>query len=179
MVICFLFCFVFLALDNCTIDLHRPEGVNRAAEIIEEAVPNVTVSLGAPATLQCYAYGYPNPTVTWWKEEKLLPTNTDQYEQLDHSLTIRHVTLRLLGPYTCQAYNGQGRAASWTTTLHGVGSVVTLAPEDIAYTIYLLPAPQVSSTSDTSYPSVLLPPDTVVTPVTESTVHRVYSGKAV
>lgn len=154
---------------------YHSDGVNRAAEILEEQIPNVVVSLDAPAILQCYAYGYPRPTVTWWKEEKILPMNTDQYEQRkDHSLAIRRVTLRLLGPYTCQAYNGQGRAASWTTTLRGVGRVVTLAPEDKAYTIYLIPAtPPVSPRPDFSNN------DAAVEPVTESATRRVYtySGK--
>jgi hypothetical protein len=152
--------------------------VNRAAEILEEPVPDITVKLGAPAILQCYAYGFPSPTVTWWKEEKLLPLNTDQYEQRkDHSLSIRYVTLRLLGPYTCQAYNGQGRAASWTTTLHAVGSVRTLAPEDFAYTIYLIPAPQVPPSSQTDASSYTPPFDTAVVPVTDSPTRRVYAGK--
>ena len=132
----------------------------------------MVVSLDAPAVLQCYAYGFPSPTVTWWKEEKLLPMHTNQYEQRkDHSLVIRRVALRLLGPYTCQAYNGQGRAASWTTTLHGVGSVVTVAPEDRAYTIYLIP----DTSPDFPRPDVSY--TTAVAPVTESTTRRAYAGK--
>lgn len=146
--------------------------MNRSAEIIEDVVPSVVVTLGAPAILQCFAYGYPSPTVTWWKEEKLLDINSENYEQRrDHSLIVRRVSLRLLGPYTCQAYNGLGRAASWTTTLHAVGTVsATLTSDELAYTIYLIPPP-------------VLTPQTETPRTTPSTVHavvitpKVYSGK--
>jgi hypothetical protein len=54
----------------------------------------------------------------------MLPFSSERYEQLrDHSLMIRLVSLRDLGPYTCQAYNGLGKAASWTVTVFANGPV--------------------------------------------------------
>jgi len=54
----------------------------------------------------------------------MLPFSSERYEQLrDHSLLIRLVSLRDLGPYTCQAYNGLGKAASWTVTVFANGPV--------------------------------------------------------
>ncbi len=124
--------------------LSHADGVNRPADILTDAVPATVVTLGASTTLQCYAYGYPNPTITWWKEDQLVTTQSGQYEQRkDHSLVIFHVTMLALGPYTCQAYNGLGRAASWTITLHAVGPVLSLTPEDMAYIKYLVPPPRV------------------------------------
>merc|ERR1711892_798601 len=35
---------------------------------IVETDPNIVMSLGSPATLYCLAYGFPKPTVTWWKD---------------------------------------------------------------------------------------------------------------
>lgn len=103
---------------------------------------SVVVTLDASSILHCYAYGYPRPGVLWWKEDRLLPTNSDQYEQRkDHSLIIRRVTLKSLGPYTCQAYNGLGRAASWTITLHGAGFAIPSSPEDNKFLTYLVPPP--------------------------------------
>lgn len=130
-------CFIFLGSD-----LHV-DGIKRPAEIIYDTVSSVVVTLGAPTILQCYAYGYPNPTVTWWKEDKVLPTQSEQYEQRrDHSLAVYYVNMKALGPYTCQAYNGLGRAASWTLTLHAVGPVTPLSLEDFAYAVYLIPPPK-------------------------------------
>jgi len=48
----------------------------------------------------------------------MLPFSSERYEQVrDYSLLIRMLERADLGPYTCQAYNGLGRAASWTITL--------------------------------------------------------------
>jgi hypothetical protein len=89
------------------------------------------VSLGSAASLRCFAMGWPRPSVTWWKGEKMLPFSSERYEQMrDYSLLIRLVSLRDLGPYTCQAYNGQGKAASWTVTVQTLGPVSTSPTED-------------------------------------------------
>lgn len=82
----------------------------------------MTVALDSPAILQCYAVGWPRPIVTWWRADRMLPMTSDLFEQRqDHSLVVRLVTVNVLGPYTCQAYNGLGRAASWTVTLQAHG----------------------------------------------------------
>ena len=61
-----------------------------AANIIETD-PDVIMSLGAPATLYCLAYGWPKPTVTWWKGTKILPLNSDRLSQDD--FTLRHLRI--------------------------------------------------------------------------------------
>lgn len=73
----------------------------------------------------------------------MLPFSSERYEQLrDFSLLIRLVTLRDLGPYTCQAYNGLGRADSWTITLQAVGPVAGVSEEDREYLNYLVGEPR-------------------------------------
>lgn len=123
----------------------------RPAEVIGEDKTYVVVTLGAPTVLQCYAMGWPPPTVTWWRGDRMLPLSSEQFEQRrDYSLLIRSVTLRNLGPYTCQAYNGYGRAASWTVTVQAVGPVYS---GDSAYNEYLVPPPRRPETPDTGAPT--------------------------
>jgi hypothetical protein len=81
----------------------------------------------------------------------MLPLSSEQFEQRrDYSLLIRSVTLRNLGPYTCQAYNGYGRAASWTVTVQAVGPVYSGGS---AYNEYLVPPPRRPETSDIGTPT--------------------------
>lgn len=73
----------------------------------------------------------------------MLPFTSNQYEQRrDFSLLIRSVTLRNLGPYVCQAYNGLGKAASGTVTVQAIGPVYSSNPDDEVYYQYLVTAPQ-------------------------------------
>nr|CAD7588890.1 unnamed protein product [Timema genevievae] len=119
------------------------EPTSRPAEVIGEDSTYVVVALGAPTVLQCYAIGWPRPSVTWWRGDRMLPFSSELFEQRrDYSLLIHSVTLRNLGPYTCQAYNGLGRAASWTVTVQAVGPVYSENPEDVEYTKYLVHPPQ-------------------------------------
>ena len=77
------------------------------------------LSLGAPATLYCLAYGFPRPTVTWWKGTRMLALEGDGLSQVslcttnlpfltllnqgeDGTLHLADVRLSDLGPYTCQ-----------------------------------------------------------------------------
>lgn len=118
--------------------LHVIDPTSRAAEVIGEE-QYVVVQLGAPAVLQCYAVGWPRPSVTWWRGERLLPFSSERYEQRrDFSLLLRTVTLRDLGPYVCQAYNGLGKATSWTLTVQAVGPSYSSDPDDTPYNIYLV-----------------------------------------
>jgi hypothetical protein len=61
----------------------------------------------------------------------MLPFSSERYEQLrDHSLLLRLLSLRDLGAYTCQAYNGLGRADSWTVEVYTQSDPGTISPED-------------------------------------------------
>ncbi|XP_025408017.1 papilin isoform X2 [Sipha flava] len=113
--------------------------VPRPANVIGEESTAVAVTLNSPAVLQCYTIGWPRPIVTWWRADRMLPMMSDTFDQRnDHSLLIRLVTVNLLGPYTCQAYNGEGRAASWTVTLQAYGT----ADGNYPASPYLLPPPR-------------------------------------
>ncbi|XP_065332270.1 papilin isoform X3 [Cloeon dipterum] len=88
--------------------------------VIVNKEPVVRVNINTPAVLYCYAMGWPRPTITWWRSSSILPMASKKYEQRrDFALVIASVTYEDLGAYTCQAYNGLGRANSWTITLQG------------------------------------------------------------
>ncbi|XP_063603126.1 papilin-like [Penaeus indicus] len=85
---------------------------------------NPVVSLGSSAHLYCRAVGWPRPSVTWWRGSNMLPLSSPQFELYRHGvLVVRRVTLPALGPYTCQVYNGRGKAKSHTVVLHALGPV--------------------------------------------------------
>lgn len=122
-------------------------------------------TLGSPMTLFCRAVGWPKPQITWWRGSNMLPVTSGSYEQFrDGSLTIRVVSLRSLGPYTCQVYNGHGPAASQTTTLHALGPVHKAHPNDRDFLQYIIDPPKAPPTLPTVTPPVTtvfpaLPPD--------------------
>lgn len=140
--------------------------VPQEAQVIGDLNAEVLVTLGEPAHLQCYAYGYPAPYITWWRADRMLPLTSEQYEQRqDHSLIINHVDLHSLGPYTCQAYNGRGKANSWTVTVKAVGNPVSSSPEDIHYHQYLVAPDQAPARP--AYPVYTQAPAEPAAPVTE------------
>lgn len=78
----------------------------------------------------------------------MLPLSSSSYEQFrDGSLTIRVVTLRSLGPYTCQVYNGYGRATSQTIVLRALGPVESTLASDRDFLQYIVDPPKAPSTS--------------------------------
>ena len=44
---------------------------------------------GSPAKLYCLAYGFPKPTVTWWKGTTMLPLSSDRHRQEEFTLSLR------------------------------------------------------------------------------------------
>jgi len=83
----------------------------------------------------------------------MLPFSSERYEQLrDHSLLLRLVSLRDLGPYTCQAYNGLGKADSWTVDILTQGPVEGAGPGDDAYLQYVTigGVPRITTTPTTT-----------------------------
>ncbi|XP_046445127.1 papilin-like isoform X2 [Daphnia pulex] len=114
----------------------------RAADIVTYQSVTV-VTLGSPIIIHCHAYGWPRPSVTWWRGERMLPLSSERYEQFrDYSLLVRRVSFRDLGPYTCQAYNGYGRPSSHTMILQAIGPVYSVDADEIEFRRYLIPPPQ-------------------------------------
>lgn len=78
----------------------------------------------------------------------MVPLHTSQFEvRKDYSLLIHSIQLSNLGIYTCQAYNGIGKAASWSVTVQALGPVYSTRPEDQKYMRYVINAPEAPTTS--------------------------------
>ncbi|KAJ8713836.1 hypothetical protein PYW08_007456 [Mythimna loreyi] len=74
----------------------------------------VTGELGQPLQVRCLAYGYPPPAVFWYRGDgTIVPYHDAVYEARGNILLIRSLAIETLGEYTCQAYNGEGKTASW------------------------------------------------------------------
>lgn len=120
-----------------------------ASVLAPEESPNVITSLGAPAVLNCDAIGYPFPAVTWWRDDRLIPLKTTKFEvRKDYSLLIHSVQISNLGVYTCQAYNGIGKAASWTVTVRARGPYHSTDPDDAQYLKYIVDRPLPPATTE-------------------------------
>ena len=128
------------------------EGPRDLGARIVETDPNVIMSLGAPATLYCLAYGWPRPTVTWWKGTQMLPISSERIRQEDDfTLRLSSVALSDLGPYTCQAYNGIGEAASFSIQMRVYGPV-NPGPGEQPYMRYVVGTPVAPATTTSPRP---------------------------
>lgn len=86
-------------------------------------------------------------------------------------LTIKRVEPERLGAYTCQAYNGLGRAVSWTVTLQALPSEKVADPNAIDYGTILSSA----FPSESASPVVTQ----TTTTTTEATSPHVYAGMVI
>lgn len=130
----------------------------------------VTGELGRPLVVRCLAYGYPQPTVFWYRgyDGNMVPYNDAIYEARGNILLIRSLAIETLGEYTCQAYNGEGKAASW------VVAVQAYRPDGIfAEHQYLVPRYTVAPMAKTNPPTTR---ETTTTTTTEPP-RRLYTGK--
>lgn len=124
-----------------------PDPKPREAAVVPWNPKTPVASLGGNTVLYCRAVGWPRPSITWWRGTDMLPLSSQRFEQMrDGSLTLRLVTLSSLGPYTCQVYNGQGRATSQTIVLRALGPVRDSLPGDRNFLQYILEPPKAPST---------------------------------
>lgn len=73
----------------------------------------------------------------------MIPFNNKEFEvRQDYSLLIHSVKLHNLGIYTCQAYNGVGKAASWAVTVKARGPYQFTDPKDFFYKQYIVNPPE-------------------------------------
>lgn len=126
---------------------------DHSAAIVGEPNTFITVTINSPTILHCYAMGWPRPFVTWWHGDRMLPLSSEYYEQdSEYTLLIRSVTISNLGIYTCQAYNGIERPASWSMTLQAIGPIHNVKPEHQEYLKYLVQPPRRPVTEKPQYP---------------------------
>ncbi|KAF9413440.1 hypothetical protein HW555_008332, partial [Spodoptera exigua] len=136
----------------------RPKDpVRTPARIVGGENVLVIGELGSPLSVLCLTYGSPQPYVLWYKGYDISNAlyNDDVYETRDNVLLIRSLAMDTLGQYTCQAYNGQGKAAIWTVNVRAYkpkGLFINndmLVPRDT-----LSPGPKVQAPTPTESPEV-------------------------
>ena len=69
---------------------------------------------GSPAKLYCLAYGFPKPTVTWWKGTTMLPLSSDRHRQEEFTLSLRWNTTNV----TNAIKHFQIGCTAWLGSLH-------------------------------------------------------------
>lgn len=121
---------------------HRTEPTALAAYVVGAANSSAVATIGQSATIRCLAGGMPRPTVTWWRGHNMLAMAGKRHQMAkDYSLTLSNVSLADLGPYTCQAYTGNGKPATLTVTLQAYGPVHSSRPSDQPYLRYVINRP--------------------------------------
>ena len=91
--------------------------------ISDNSTRSVITSTGASISLQCYAFGYPQPQISWRRENNdLLPTGGALYR--GNILIIHNITKNDRGTYYCIADNNVGKGAR-----RNVGVEVEFAPQ--------------------------------------------------
>lgn len=97
-------CQVILSVNNkisADVDL----SVRRPPVISDNSTQSLVVSEGKPVQMECYAGGYPHPTITWRRENNaILPTGGATYT--GSILKINSVRKEDRGTYYCVADNG-------------------------------------------------------------------------
>lgn len=91
--------------------------------ISDNSTRSVITSAGASISLQCYATGFPQPSISWRRENNdLLPTGGALYR--GNILIIHNITKNDRGTYYCIADNNVGKGAR-----RNVGVEVEFAPQ--------------------------------------------------
>ncbi|XP_026315037.1 papilin isoform X10 [Hyposmocoma kahamanoa] len=116
------------------VHLQVNDPVNGPAGISGEADKVETGEFGRSLNIRCLAYGNPTPTVYWYRglTGPMVPYSSPLYEARDNVLQIKVLNSETIGQYTCQAYNGIGRAATWSLTVEAYNPYQT--PEVVPIT---------------------------------------------
>ncbi|KAJ8724111.1 hypothetical protein PYW07_008091 [Mythimna separata] len=94
----------------------RPNPVKKPVRIHGDQNAAVIGELGQPLPVHCLADGNPPPAVFWYfgYEENMVPYYNVDYLARGSVLLFRNLTIKNLGRYTCHAYNGEDKAATWS-----------------------------------------------------------------
>lgn len=93
---------------------------------------------------------------------------SDSYALNKNILTIKNITPERLGAYTCQAYNGLGRAVSWTVNLQAAPDSAR-DPNAIDYGTLL----------SSAFPETSLSTNATTVTTTQPTSPYVYEGRVI
>ncbi|XP_012288477.1 lachesin [Orussus abietinus] len=102
-------CQVLISVNN-KISAEVELQVRRPPIISDNSTRSLVVSEGQPVQLECYAFGFPTPRISWRRENNaILPTGGSIYR--GNTLKISAIRKEDRGTYYCVAENGVGRGA--------------------------------------------------------------------
>ncbi|XP_057331546.1 lachesin-like [Microplitis mediator] len=99
-------CRVQIALNN-RIDAQVELQIRREPSISDNSTSNFVTTEGKTVQLECYANGFPKPTITWRRQS--MPFSTGGLIYKGNVLTITSIKKEDRGIYYCIATNGVGR----------------------------------------------------------------------
>ncbi|XP_061722019.1 papilin isoform X2 [Cydia pomonella] len=108
-----------LGTSQQEIELRVDGPVEAPAGIVGESESEVIGDIGHRLRIRCLAYGYPTPSIAWYHRPTatMVPYDSAKYEARGNELLIKSLEIDTLGEYTCQVFNGLGKAVSWTVTV--------------------------------------------------------------
>jgi len=99
---------------------------------------NYVVKKGRKVELKCVASGNPDPTITWTRQNNLLPSGEKSLEA--KSLVIESVDRHEAGIYICEARNGVGHKSATATIKLQVLCKYLQTVENLQYYHFLPPS---------------------------------------
>lgn len=94
---------------NWSVFLPAPEFVKRLAQ-------EITVDEGSTVCFDCKVVAFPNPAITWTKDNESLPSDsriqTETSDNGGYALKINDVTKKDEAAYRCRAENVEGSSSS-------------------------------------------------------------------
>ncbi|XP_075465049.1 coiled-coil domain-containing protein 141 isoform X1 [Ascaphus truei] len=103
--------------------------------------PNVTVKEGSPVTLEVEVIGYPEPTLTWYKQGHNLPTEDhlpEHEQETKHTLIIQEVCKEEASQYLALGTNSNGNiSSSGDIQLKGNRSLISSVDWITLFVIYI------------------------------------------
>ncbi|XP_068430302.1 protein turtle homolog A [Clinocottus analis] len=100
-----------------------------APPTFSEAPPPVMEALvGSHLSLACVAIGNPTPTITWLKDDSVIPRINYQ----EGVLSLRAVSMQSAGQYTCHASNSEGNVTRMTKVKIKGPPVIVVPPTSTA-----------------------------------------------
>lgn len=99
----FMHCFDIFSL-HLNLCCYHPQG----KPFIDVPPANMSVLTGASVSFYCRAIGYPNPTITWKKNLRVVQTKAGTASTVQDKFAITNVKKEDAGIITCEASNEDG-----------------------------------------------------------------------
>ncbi|XP_056287947.1 protein turtle homolog A [Pseudoliparis swirei] len=121
-----------LLLDEASDELQNATwtqlSVTAPPTFTETPPPALEALVGSHLSLACVAIGNPTPTITWLKDDSVIP----RIHYQEGALSLREVSVRSAGRYACHASNAEGNATRTTDVKVKGPPVIVIPPTSTA-----------------------------------------------